>query len=156
MLECADNNIRRFLSERRNPVRQTTLKLPQKQIAEFCRRWDISALALFGSVLRPDFRPDSDVDILVTFADESHWTLLDCVRMEQELAGICGRPVDLVSRRAVEGVHSGILARRCARRGGRVRDLPPGRQGLCRQPKARRMDQIERPWQIIPSRSGSG
>lgn len=78
------------------------LEIPKKAVADFCRRWDISELALFGSVLRPDFRPDSDVDVLVTFAPEAHWTLLDCVRMEQELAGIFGRPVDLVSRRAVE------------------------------------------------------
>lgn len=78
------------------------LEIPKKPVADFCRRWDISELALFGSVLRPDFRPDSDVDVLVTFAPEAHWTLLDCVRMEQELAGIFGRPVDLVSRRAVE------------------------------------------------------
>jgi predicted nucleotidyltransferase len=80
----------------------TNLEFPKKRIADFCRRWDISALDLFGSVLRPDFRPDSDVDILVTFAPQAHWTLLDCVRMEQELTGIIGRPVDLVSRRAVE------------------------------------------------------
>jgi uncharacterized protein len=80
----------------------TALNIPKKALAEFCQRWDISGLALFGSVLRPDFRPESDIDILATFAPDSHWTLLDCVRMEQELAGIFGRPVDLVSRRAVE------------------------------------------------------
>ena len=78
------------------------LEFPKSAIADFCRRWDIAALDLFGSVLRADFSPDSDVDVLVTFAPESHWTLLDCVRMEQELAGIVGRPVDLVSRHAVE------------------------------------------------------
>ena len=78
------------------------LEIPKQAVAEFCRRWEISEFALFGSILRPDFRPDSDVDVLVTFAPAAHWTLLDCVRMEQELAGIVGRPVDLVSRRAVE------------------------------------------------------
>jgi predicted nucleotidyltransferase len=78
------------------------LEIPKKAVADFCRRWDVSVLAFFGSVLRPDFRPDSDVDVLVTFLLETHWTLLDCVRMEQELAGIFGRRVDLVSRRAVE------------------------------------------------------
>ncbi len=78
------------------------LAIPKKAVADFCRRWDISELALFGSVLRSDFRPDSDVDVLVSFGPDAHWTLLDCVRMEQELAGIFGRTVDLVSRRAVE------------------------------------------------------
>ena len=78
------------------------LELPREEIADFCRHWKISELALFGSVLRPDFRPDSDIDVLVTFAPDTHWTLLDQVRMEQELAGLVGRPVDLVSRRAVE------------------------------------------------------
>jgi len=78
------------------------LEIPKKAVADFCQRWEISQLALFGSVLRADFRSDSDVDVLVSFAPETHWTLLDCVRMEQELAGILGRPVDLVSRRAVE------------------------------------------------------
>lgn len=80
----------------------TALEMPKKAVADFCRRWDICELALFGSVLRPDFRPDSDVDVLVTFAPQAHWTLLDCVRMEQELAGILGRAVDLVTRRAIE------------------------------------------------------
>jgi len=83
-------------------VPTTNLEIPKNAVADFCRRWDISELALFGSVLRPDFRPESDVDVLVTFVPGSHWTLLDCVRMEQELTGIFGRPVDLVSRRAVE------------------------------------------------------
>src|SRR6266851_2495153 len=76
----------------------TALEVPKQAVADFCRRWNIAELALFGSVLRPDFRPDSDVDVLVTFFPEAHWTLLDYVQMEQELAGILGRPVDLVSR----------------------------------------------------------
>jgi len=80
----------------------TAHEISKKPVADFCRRWDISMLALFGSVLRPDFRPDSDVDVLVSFAPDAQWTLLDCVRMEQELAGIFGRRVDLVSRRAIE------------------------------------------------------
>jgi uncharacterized protein len=82
--------------------KKTALRIPQDALAEFCRRWDISELALFGSAVRPDFRPDSDVDVLVSFGAQAHWTLFDCIRMEQELAGIFGRAVDLVSRRAVE------------------------------------------------------
>ena len=79
-----------------------TLDLPHEAVADFCRRWKITELALFGSVLRTDFRPESDVDVLVSFAPDSHWTLLDHVRTEQELAELLGRRVDLVSRRAVE------------------------------------------------------
>lgn len=65
---------------------------------DFCRRWQITRLALFGSVLRTDFRPDSDVDVLVTFAPEAPWGLLDLVEMQDELAGIFGREVDLIER----------------------------------------------------------
>jgi predicted nucleotidyltransferase len=83
-------------------MRQLPIDLPHQQLADFCRRWKVSELGLFGSVLGPDFRPDSDVDFLVSFAPEAHWTLLDWTCMEQELRGILGRPVDLVSRRAVE------------------------------------------------------
>ena len=72
------------------------------RLADFCRRWKIVELALFGSVLRDDFRPDSDVDMLVTFAPDSHVTLFDMVHMEDELSRLLGRKADLVSRRGVE------------------------------------------------------
>ncbi len=71
-------------------MRQPAVEIPRETLAEFCRRWNISELALFGSVLRPDFRPESDVDVLVSFAPEAHWTLLDCVRM-REIGGNRGR-----------------------------------------------------------------
>ena len=73
------------------------------RLGEFCRRWRIVELAVFGSALRDDFRPDSDIDLLVTFEPDAGWSLLDHARMEEELAALLGRPVDLVSRRAVEG-----------------------------------------------------
>jgi predicted nucleotidyltransferase len=76
--------------------------LPMERIAEFCRRWRIRELEIFGSFLREDFRPDSDMDFLYTFAEDVHWTLYDLVTMDQELAAIVGREVDLVSRSAVE------------------------------------------------------
>lgn len=72
------------------------------KINDFCRRWAIRELALFGSVLRDDFRPDSDVDVLVSFEPESHVTLFDMVRMQDELSQIIGREIDLVSRRGIE------------------------------------------------------
>ena len=81
---------------------RAAIELPDTQIADFCRRWKIAELALFGSVLREDFAPHSDVDVLVTFAPDAAWTLLDHVQMEEELAAILGREVDLVSRRGLE------------------------------------------------------
>ena len=79
------------------------LSLPYEQIAEFCRKWNVSEFALFGSVLRDDFRPDSDVDVLVTFAaPELAPSLFEHVDMEDELQQIFGRSVDVVSKKAVE------------------------------------------------------
>ncbi|MGQ9916691.1 MAG: nucleotidyltransferase family protein [Bryobacteraceae bacterium] len=80
----------------------TQVPIPDEHHADFCRRWKISELRLFGSALRPDFRPNSDLDLLVSFAWDADWSLLDHVAMEEELSGILGRKVDLVSRRAVE------------------------------------------------------
>ncbi len=71
-------------------------------LAEFCRRWRIKRLDLFGSVLRDDFRADSDIDVLVTFAEGVRRTLFDRVRMRDELSELLARPVHLVSRRAIE------------------------------------------------------
>ena len=79
-----------------------SLQLPAADIAEFCRRWHITRLEVFGSALRGDFRPDSDVDFLVTFAPEARWSLLDLDAMEEELAGLIGRKADLISRRGIE------------------------------------------------------
>jgi hypothetical protein len=62
----------------------------------------VTELALFGSVLREDFRPDSDIDMLIRFAPDARWTLFDFAQMRDELADIFGRDVDLVSWRAVE------------------------------------------------------
>ncbi|MBI4949029.1 MAG: nucleotidyltransferase domain-containing protein [Deltaproteobacteria bacterium] len=78
------------------------IDIPKEKIAEFCRRWKVREFALFGSVLRDDFRPDSDIDILVTFEDDARHTLFDHVHMEDDLRIIFGRNVDLVSRRGVE------------------------------------------------------
>jgi hypothetical protein len=78
------------------------IDLPMDAVRDFCSRWKIREFALFGSVLRDDFRPDSDVDVLVTFAPDAGWSLLDHVRMQDELSDLFGRSVDVVSRRAVE------------------------------------------------------
>jgi uncharacterized protein len=71
----------------------------------------VTDLALFGSVLRDDFRPGSDVDVLVQFQDDADWSLWDVASMEEELSDIIGRRVDLVSRRAVERSANGIRRR---------------------------------------------
>ncbi len=78
------------------------IPLPTARLAEFCRRNRIRRLSLFGSVLRDDFRPDSDVDVLVEFESDAHWSLLDLVSMQNELEKLIGREVDLVERAAVE------------------------------------------------------
>jgi predicted nucleotidyltransferase len=78
------------------------IEMPKSQISDFCKRWKISEFALFGSVLTEHFRPDSDVDVLVTFAPGAEWSLFDHVTMEDELRQILGREVDLVSRRGIE------------------------------------------------------
>jgi len=78
------------------------IELDMGKIEEFCRRRHITEFALFGSVLREDFKPDSDIDVLVTFAPDSKLSFLDLDRMEAELSEILGRKVDLVSKRGIE------------------------------------------------------
>jgi predicted nucleotidyltransferase len=72
------------------------ISLPSRQIAILCRRYHVSRLALFGSVLRSDFRPDSDVDILVAFEPRAHIGFLTLSRMQRELSTLFNRTVDLV------------------------------------------------------------
>ena len=74
---------------------RTHVDIPKQRIAEFCRRNHIRRLALFGSVLRDDFRPDSDVDVLVEFEPGARVGLLRLAGMEIELGEILGRKVDL-------------------------------------------------------------
>lgn len=76
-------------------------QLPLEALRAFCERWRIEELALFGSALRDDFGPDSDIDLLASFDPAAAWGLLDHARMQEELAALLGRPVDLLSRRAV-------------------------------------------------------
>lgn len=76
--------------------------IPRKKIAAFCKRWNISEFAIFGSALRADFRPESDVDVLVSFVPETKVSLFDMVHMQDELKQIFSRDVDLISKRGVE------------------------------------------------------
>jgi uncharacterized protein len=81
---------------------QPPVPWPTDRIEELCRRWKVAELCLFGSALRQDFGPESDIDLLVRFAPEAGWSLLDHAQMELELEDLLGRPVDLVSRAAIE------------------------------------------------------
>lgn len=78
------------------------IMVPKDQIVAFCQKWKITELALFGSVLREDFRPDSDVDVLVTFSPDSDWGVEHLLDMKEELEALFGRAVDLVEKRLVE------------------------------------------------------
>ena len=78
------------------------IRLPKDELARFANKWSIRELALFGSALREDFGPESDVDVLASFVEGARWGLFDLVRMQEELAEILGRGVDLVEREAIE------------------------------------------------------
>lgn len=81
---------------------RSRLALSDAELAAFCQRWQITELSLFGSALRPDFRDDSDIDLLAAFAPDARWSLFDHIAMERELAELLGRKVDLLTRRSVE------------------------------------------------------
>jgi predicted nucleotidyltransferase len=94
------------------PTAAVAIDLPMPAIREFCERWKIREFALFGSVLRDDFGPESDIDVMVSFAEDAHWSLFDHVGMQDELAEIFGRRVDLVTRAGVETSHNPYRRRR--------------------------------------------
>jgi hypothetical protein len=85
-----------------HPQAYRQLNLPIGSLREFCLRWNVAELALFGSALRADFSPDSDVDVLVTFVEGSLPSLFEFARMGDELAALFGRRVDLLTRKSVE------------------------------------------------------
>jgi predicted nucleotidyltransferase len=70
----------------------------RQKIAELCRRYGVAELAVFGSVLRDDFRADSDVDVLVSFAPQVHPSLLELAELREDLKDVFGREVDVVER----------------------------------------------------------
>lgn len=82
--------------------RPKSLGVDLDRLAELCDRWKIAAISLFGSTLRDDFKPDSDIDLLVTYRPDAEWSLFDTVGLQGELSDLFRRPVDVVSRRAVE------------------------------------------------------
>lgn len=103
--------------------------IPISEIAKFCQRWKIRELALFGSALRDDFSPDSDLDILIDFDRDADWGLLEHVQMQQELQCLLHRSVDLITKRAL--LHSPNWLRRREIVGHGPSSFPQPRGSLC-------------------------
>ena len=82
-------------------------RMQREKIAKFCRRWKIIELSLFGSVLRDDFRTDSDVDVLVTFASDADWGLNDLIEIKEELENLFKHPVDWVRNTLLKRAQTG-------------------------------------------------
>ena len=83
-------------------MNSTQIPIPMNEIESFCEKWKVKTLELFGSVLRADFSKASDIDVMVSFEDGATRSLFDIVDMKEELKTLFGRPVDILSRRAVE------------------------------------------------------
>ena len=79
-------------------MRRNKFRLPRKKIAEFCKRWSITEFSVFGSVLREDFRPDSDIDVMVSIDPKAHIGLFEIAQMKIELETMFKRPVDLIEK----------------------------------------------------------
>jgi hypothetical protein len=88
------------------------IAVPQEKVEAFCRKWRVKEFALFGSVLRDDFRPDSDVDVLVDLLPNHGLSLYDWVDMIAELKEMFGRDVDLVDKIAISDPASNPFRRR--------------------------------------------
>lgn len=82
-------------------MQKARIQIPMDKITVFCQKWKINEFSLFGSVVRDDFCADSDIDIMVSFHDNSGWDLFDWVDMIDELKVIFGRNVDLVEKGAI-------------------------------------------------------
>ncbi|MGQ9576342.1 MAG: nucleotidyltransferase family protein [Thermoguttaceae bacterium] len=87
----------------------TNITVPADVLEALCRRWRVRELALFGSAVRKDFSPETDVDVLVSFDEDAPWSLWDLITMQNELAELFGRPVNLVER---EGLRNPFRRRR--------------------------------------------
>src|SRR5450759_3174975 len=89
----------------------TGIDLPETELVEVCRRYQLKDLSLFGTAGRGEMRPDSDIDLLVEFMPDAKVTLFGHFDAEQELSKLVGKKVDLVSKTALRGrVRNEILA----------------------------------------------
>ena len=85
-----------------SPKIQTRLGLSSTEISTFCQRWGVSAMALFGSILRDDFTQESDIDILITFTPNVRQGLLTLAKIKYELENRLHRPVDITIKESIE------------------------------------------------------
>ena len=83
-------------------AQQLPLAIPRERLIAFCKKWKVQELAFFGSFVRADFGPESDIDILVKFLPDAGWSLLNHISAQYELAEILGRRVDLVTKGTIE------------------------------------------------------
>lgn len=82
-------------------MKMKNLHIPRSNIEDFCRRHNVREFALFGSVLREDFKRESDIDVLISFAPDTRYSLFDLADMREELKALFGREVDLVEKEAL-------------------------------------------------------
>jgi predicted nucleotidyltransferase len=94
--ECIESDIITVRLRMATKAPRVRISIPKRKIQEFCHRYDVQRMALFGSVLNKNFRPESDVDVLVAFTPNAHIGFLTLSRMQRELSELFKRPVDLV------------------------------------------------------------
>ncbi|OCQ91236.1 DNA polymerase subunit beta [Nostoc sp. MBR 210] len=87
-------------------AKQLAIPLPMDAIENFCQRWQIAELSVFGSILRDDFNADSDIDFLYILKPNIQWRLVDLLSAEEELEKMLGRKIDLVKKSSVEQSHN--------------------------------------------------
>lgn len=88
------------------------LQIPEKELASLCRRYRLKRLSLFGSAARPDFSPDSDIDLLVEFESGQAPSLGGLVELKDELSALFGREVDVATTSILRNPYRGREVRR--------------------------------------------
>ena len=96
------NNLQSYIESMASSLPSLNISLDMDSVQEFCRKWHIVEVRLFGSVLRDDFTGDSDIDFLVTFAEGDEPTLHELTKAKGELSGIIGRTADLLPKDSLE------------------------------------------------------
>jgi len=91
-----------IFDEKKKIMTINNINIPEERLRKICQKYLVKELAVFGSALDGDFKEDSDIDLLYIFQDNSENSLFSKVRIKEELENLFGRPVDLISRRAIE------------------------------------------------------
>lgn len=84
------------------------IELSGIEFEQFCEQWQVQEFYLFGSVLRDDFREDSDIDVMISFQPTATWGLMALVKIQQQLEALFGRDVDLLTKASIEQSHNWI------------------------------------------------